>query len=110
MRRKLRIDPLNYSHEEELRLLAQELRGQPWIRGTYEFRYNSTQSEPMDYSMASNEYGFGFTVLWNDLHPHRLSVSLYSYTIESVEHQKSGRTLMAERLLVGQECRLTFVG
>ena len=101
--------PPNYSHEEELKSLAQELRGEPWIRSAYKFRYDSTQSRPMDCLMASNEYGFGFNVLWNEVHPHRLSVSLYAYTIESVEHQKSGRTLTAERLLLGQVCRLAFV-
>src|ERR1700722_10961002 len=101
--------PLNYFHEEKLKSLARELRGQPWIRSAYKFRYDSNQSEPVACLMGSNEYGFGFNVLWNDLHPYRLSVSLYAYTIESVESQKSGRTLTAERLLVGQACRLACV-
>jgi hypothetical protein len=101
--------PPNYSHEGELKALAQELRGQPWIRSAYKFHYESNQSEPIDYFMASDEYGFGFNVLWNEVHPHRLSVSLHAYTIESVEHQQSGRTLATERLLVGQGCRLNFV-
>jgi hypothetical protein len=101
--------PPDHSHEEELRALAQEIRDLPWIRGAYKFCYDSNQSEPMDYLMASDEYGFGFNVLWNDIYPDRMSVSLYAYTIESIEHQKSGRTLTTERLLVGQRCRLTFV-
>jgi hypothetical protein len=48
--------PANYSHEEELKALAQELRGQPWIRGAYKFRYDSTQSEPTDHHKKSFKF------------------------------------------------------
>jgi len=101
--------PPGHSHEEELRALAQELRGLPWVRGPYKFRYESTQSTPVDCLLEPFEYGFGLNVLWSDIHPERLSVSLYAYTIDSVEHQNSGRNLASEKVAIGQACRLALV-
>ena len=79
--------PAGYSLEDDLHALAQELREQPWVRAAYRFGYESSHSAASEYSMAEDEYGFGFNVMWNDMHPGRVSVSLYAYTIHSVEVQ-----------------------
>lgn len=60
--------PSTHSHEKELKALGQEIRGLPWIRVAYKVRCGSNQSEPVEYLMASDEDGFGFNVLWNDIY------------------------------------------
>jgi hypothetical protein len=101
--------PADYSIENQLQELAQEIRQLPWLRGPYRFRYESSQTAPMHCSLEATEYGFGFNVMWNDLHPERVSASLYAYTIDSVEKQEAGRTIRTERLLMGQRCILALV-
>ena len=101
--------PANYSLEDELHALAQELRNLPWVRTAYRFRYEASRSTVVECAMAEDEYGFGFNVLWNDMHPGRVSVSLHAYTIDSVEHQRNGRDLVRERLSLEQSCKVTFV-
>lgn len=101
--------PADYSLADELHALAQELRNQPWIRTAYKFRYEASHTTVVDCSMAEDEYGFGFNVLWNDVHPGRVSVSLHAYTIDSVEQQRNGRDLVRERVSLEQSCKITLV-
>ena len=101
--------PAGYSLEDELHKLAQELRNQPWVRTVYKFRYEASHGTTVDCWMAEDEYGFGFNVLWNDMHPGRVSVSLHAYTIDSFEQQRNGRDLVRERVSLEQSCRITLV-
>ena len=101
--------PPGYSHEEEVRKLAAELRQLPRVREKYELRYQSSKTEGIYFETLPDEYGFGLNVLWNDLYPERASVSLYAYTLEAMEQQGTTRDAVRERLDVGQKCRLAFV-
>jgi hypothetical protein len=101
--------PLGHSHEEELLKLAAELRTQPNVRERYGAIYSSSKIPKMEFETLPGEYGFGLNVLWNSLHPERVSVSLYAYSIDSMERQEAGRDAVREKLDVGQKCRLAFV-
>ncbi len=101
--------PPGYSHEEEVRKLAAELRGQPKVREKYRLHYTSSKTDAMEFETLPDEYGFGLNVLWNDLYPERMSVTLYAYSLDSMERNESGREAVRERLEVGQKCRLAFV-
>ena len=101
--------PAGYSLEADLHSLAQELREQPWIRAAYKFRYEASHGTAVECAMTEDEYGFGFNVLWNDMHPGRVSVSLHAYTIDSVEQQRSGRDLVCEHVSAGRSCKITMV-
>ena len=101
--------PMEGAPEESLHQLANWLREQPWVRAPYRLQYGSSRSARLDYALAPTEYGFGLSALWSDLRPGRLSVSLHAYTIDSIERQEGGRDLVAERLAVGECCRVVLV-
>ncbi len=101
--------PTGHSHEEELRKLAAELRTQPNVREKYEAIYSSSRTQKIEFETLPGEYGFGLNVLWNSQRPDRMSMSLYAYSIDSMERQEAGRDAVREKLDVGQQCRLAFV-
>jgi len=101
--------PLGHSLEAELHDLAEEIRRDPWVRGVFQFTYSSSLATPVSVATEPAEYGFGFSVLWNDARPDQLAISLYAYTIENVEHQQHGRTLAGGRINLGQMCHLKLL-
>jgi hypothetical protein len=101
--------PADYSFENEIRALVEELRGQPAVRDQYRLLYSSPQTPETHFETLPGEYGFLLNVLWKDFAPDRLSVSLHAYTLDSFERQEGGRYGVREKLELGQMCRLTFV-
>jgi hypothetical protein len=86
-----------------------EARTSPRLRSGYTVRVVSNDRPPTALTTTPDEHGFGFHVLWNNLRPGYVSVSLGSYTLESVEKQAPGRDAFCERVPVGTQLRLEFV-
>jgi hypothetical protein len=92
-----------------MRSLVAELKDQPAVRTGYELAYSSSQTRETRFATVPREYGFGLNVLWNDMHPDRVSVNLYAYTIDSMAANESSRYGVREKLGLGQKCRLALV-
>jgi len=86
-----------------------DLRRQPQLREGFTVRLTSSVGTASMFSTTPDEHGFGFSVLWNNMHPERVSVSLHAYTIDSVESGEPGRDHVRERLPVGGTVRLELV-
>lgn len=65
--------------------MMQELRARPQYRPGWAFEVRA--SNGVSYAGLTNEaeHGFGFSVLWTVHRPERASISLHSYTLESLE-------------------------
>lgn len=86
-----------------------ELRGAAPLREGFTLEFVSSMGVTSVFRTDPMEHGFGFSVLWNDLHPERASVSLHGYTIGSVEQGAPGRYLVREKIMVGSTVRLALV-
>jgi hypothetical protein len=94
-----RTSPVDFKPTQEM---FEELRAKPNLRGNYVFQYHSTSGTLYSGSTTPEEHGFGFTVLWNSHRPERASVSLHSYTIDSIQHQTAMPDHVREYLQIGQ--------
>jgi len=65
--------------------MVQELRARPRYRSSWAFELRASNGVSYTGRTGEGEHGFGFSVLWNHHRPERASVSLHSYTLESVE-------------------------
>ena len=86
--------------------LFDELRRKPNLRDRYSFEYHSTTGTAYTGATSAETYGFAFTVLWNWLRPERVSVSLHSFTIDSVEQRQPGSDHVREYLHIGQSATI----
>jgi hypothetical protein len=86
-----------------------DLRRQPQLREGFTVRLTSSVGTTGMFSTASDDHGFGFSVLWNNMRPERVSVSLHAYSIDSMESGESGRDFVRERLPLGGTVRLELV-
>jgi hypothetical protein len=76
---------------EDFTPVAEELddiRAMPNVRDGYGFRYNSSAGTNFVGRTAPADHGFGFSVLWNWLHPERAIVSLHSYSLDDLTHHR----------------------
>lgn len=67
--------------------LFAELRSRKRLREGFRFELETSRGTAYVGETAEREHGFGFTVLWNSQRPGRASLSLHSYTIDSLEHR-----------------------
>lgn len=67
--------------------LFAELRQRTQVRERFRFELQTSRGTTYVGETAEGEHGFGFTVLWNSHRPSRASLSLHSYTIDSLEHR-----------------------
>ncbi|WP_171088936.1 hypothetical protein [Usitatibacter rugosus] len=106
------IDELFPDYEEPvgpsqpLSELFRDLAGRPRIRERFSFRLASTESEPISTATGPGDHSFGFSVLWDSLHPERARVSLSSANLECIEARKPGTRLADLTLHCGQGVRL----
>lgn len=82
--------------------MFQELREKPLQRDGYELHLKSATGATCFGCTTSEEHGFGFTVLWHSQRYDKASLSLHSYTIDSMEHQTPMRNHFSEFLHLGQ--------
>lgn len=75
-----------------------ELRAKARLRSGYSF--SLTTSDGISYTgrTSEDEYGFGFSVLWNSYNPARARFSLHSYTLDSLEQRSPGRYHVSEHI------------
>ena len=82
-----------------------ELRSKPKARERFSFNLSSGEI-CLSSETRSDDYGFGFTVLWNSFHPERARFSLHSYTLDELESKAPMNYLAQERLNLGGEVKL----
>jgi hypothetical protein len=92
-------DPVDFKATPEM---FAELRARPSKRARYRFDIQLSSGTSVLAQTASDEHGFGFSVLWNSYRPESARVSLHSYTIESMEHQTPMKYHVQEHLHPGQ--------
>jgi hypothetical protein len=80
----------------------QELRARANLRTGYSFSVTTPQQPSYSGRTEAAEYSFSFHVLWNWLRPNRASVSLTSFTIDSIEHRTPSREHVDEYIAAGQ--------
>ena len=81
--------------------LFKELRAKPKLREKFSFRLVSSSGASFVGETSLAEHGFGFTVLWNSVHPERARVSLRAYTLDSLESRSPFNNLFAEKITYG---------
>jgi hypothetical protein len=86
--------------------MFEELRAKPKLREKFSFRLFSSSGASFVGESAPSEHGFGFTVLWNSFHPERATVSLHTYTLESLETRSSLNYLFEEKIAYGGSIEL----
>lgn len=82
--------------------MFEELRAKPALRNGYSFEYQPAAGGVYVGRTEPEEHGFGFTVLWNSHRPERASVSLNSYTIDSIQQRTPGHDHAREHIKFGQ--------
>lgn len=75
----------------------------PSVRDGYSFDVRLPNGESIRSKSSSEDLGFGFSVLWNSYKPGRASVSLHTYTRESMEQSSPGTDHVRAYLRPGQE-------
>lgn len=73
-----------------------ELRAKTNIRSGYGFALKTDHGTSYVGRTDEAEHGFGFSLIWNSHRPGRASLSLHSYTIDSIELKKPMRDHMRE--------------
>lgn len=87
--------------------ICEKLRAQPKLREKFSFRLASSSGNAFAGETTPDEHGFGFTVLWNWLHPERARVSLHSYTIESLEARTQGTYHFEDKIHYGESVQFS---
>jgi len=80
-----------------------EIRAMQKLRNSISFRVQSPQAGLLTCETEPDKFGFGFGVLWNAWHPERASVSLHSYTLESLESRGPMNYILSEKISLGSE-------
>jgi hypothetical protein len=92
-------DPIDFKPTTEM---FAELRARSSRRPGYRFEIQLSSGTNVLAETTPDEHGFGFSVLWNSHRPERASVSLHSYTIDSMEHRTPMKYHVQEHLKPGQ--------
>lgn len=74
------------SHEE----VFDHLSKQPKMREGFSFQLMPPTGEPIVARTATEDHSFGFSVLWNWMHPDRARVSLHSNSLENILGRTGG--------------------
>jgi hypothetical protein len=83
-----------------------ELRAKPNIRSGYSFLASTPTLSSYSGATVHGEFSFSFGALWNWLRPGRVSVSLSTWTIDSVEFNTPSREHFREYMNPGNEASL----
>lgn len=86
-----------------------EIRIMPKLRNSISFRVQSPQAGILTGETESDKFGFGFGVLWNAWQPERASVSLHSYTLESLESHGPLNYILSEKISLGSEVQFEII-
>lgn len=86
-----------------------ELRARPKLRDKFSFRLVSPSGTSFIGETTPDEYGFGFSVLWNSYHPERARVSLHSYTLDSLEAHGPMNNHVEENIHYGDSVQFELV-
>jgi len=81
--------------------IFEEIRAKSKLRNKYIFHLKTSKGSNFDGGTKPGDFGFALSVLWNWLSPERASMSLHSYTLESIEMAGPVDYLFDERLYFG---------
>lgn len=79
-----------------------ELRLKPNLRAGYNFRSSMPTRANHFSGTELGEFGFGFGLLWNRFRPNRASLSLSTWSIDSVQFDTPSREHFREYIVPGQ--------
>ena len=85
------------------------IRAMPKLRNKVSFKVQSPQAGLFTGETEPDKHGFGFGVLWNAWHPERASVSLHSYTLESLESRGTMNYLLMEKISFDSDVQFEIV-
>jgi hypothetical protein len=88
--------------------MFKELRAKPRFRDKFSFRLASSGAVFVGQT-ASDEHGFGFSVLWNSHHHEHARVSLHSYTLDSLESRGPINNHFEEHINYGDSVRFELI-
>ena len=98
----------DFDDPQALSALMAHARAQPNLREGFAFTYASSLGTRLAERSAPDAHGVAFTVLWNGVYPKRVSASLRTCTLDSVETREAGRSVAREILTKGKSVRVTF--
>lgn len=92
--------------------MFEELRTQSKLHDKFSFRLVTSSGAAFVGETTPDEHGFGFTVVWDSFHPDRARVSLYSYSLDSLESRGPMNNHIEEKIRFGGSVRfeLTIKG
>ena len=79
------VPPITQTDFKPTTEMYKELRSKPKLREKYSFRLVTSSGASFIGETTPEEYGFGFTVLWNSHQPERARIALHSYTLGNLE-------------------------
>ena len=90
---------------QPLEEVFEELSREPKVRERFSFSIEGPEGV-LTAATGPQDHSFGFSVLWNWLHPERVRVSLHSNTLEGVANRKGGTDHAEFVLHYGQHVKL----
>jgi hypothetical protein len=90
---------------QPLEQVFEELSREPKVREGFRFRIEGPSGE-IEATTQPGDHSFGFSVLWNWLHPERVRISLSSNSLEGVAKRAGGTDHANFLLHYGQRVRL----
>ena len=103
-------EPSEPTHDpREFAEILNELRAEPRLHDHFTFSFTTSQGMSYAGSAPLSAHGFGFSVIWNWLHPERVSASLHTYTLDDLQDRKALNYLASEFIAIGQSVHLELV-
>jgi hypothetical protein len=90
--------------------LVREEKNAALVRAGYVVRLTMTSGISVALLTRPDDHGFGLTVLWSKWNSDRVSVSLRTYTADSLATNEPARYTVREKMSVGGAVRLKLLG
>src|SRR5258706_15046497 len=91
---------------QPLEQMFQELSQKPKVRDRFSFHVVGPEDEVISFTTCAGDHSFGFSILWNWLHPERARVSLSSNSLDSIAKKIGGTDHANFVLSFGQRVKL----
>lgn len=95
--------------KRELNEIFDGLRAMPRLHDHFAFSFTTSQGGKYVGSAPLSAHGFSLSVIWNWLHPERVSASLHTYTLNDLQERRTLNYLASKFIPVGQSVRFELV-
>ncbi len=85
-----------------------KLKNMHTYRDDFKFSLESSQGSLTRVETTQEDHGFAFSVVWDSFRPKHASMSLYSYTIQSMEDKIDSNYHVREKLNYGDEVKFAL--